>query len=217
LTTSSGGCPPGWSPAWTWTGGRCSGCGPIPSYKAHRVSPAGGETAPPGLVPQIPIIEDLHTAKGVAATRSSPRKFVTAKYAIPGRAHADFALLRGDPGDGLPGVPGVGEKTAAALVTRYGGLPAPRRARRSGLRPGSAWQAGDRPRLPGGRAARRAGRQGRPAARLRRPAARGPSRSQRLVDLSDRYNLDRPLNRVLAALADGGQPTDESAICRAGR
>ena len=41
---------------------------------------------------------------------------MTARYGIPGRAYADFAALRGDPSDGLPGVPGVGEKTAAALV-----------------------------------------------------------------------------------------------------
>ena len=45
---------------------------------------------------------------------------VSAKYGIPGRAYADFAVLRGDPSDGLPGVKGVGEKTAAALVARFG-------------------------------------------------------------------------------------------------
>jgi 5'-3' exonuclease len=45
---------------------------------------------------------------------------VTARYHIPGRAYADFAVLRGDPSDGLPGVAGVGEKTAAALVRTFG-------------------------------------------------------------------------------------------------
>ena len=44
------------------------------------------------------------------------------RYGIPGRAYADFAILRGDPSDGLPGVPGIGEKTAAGMVRRYGGL-----------------------------------------------------------------------------------------------
>jgi 5'-3' exonuclease len=39
---------------------------------------------------------------------------------VPAAHYADFAVLRGDPSDGLPGVPGVGEKTAAALVTRFG-------------------------------------------------------------------------------------------------
>jgi 5'-3' exonuclease len=47
---------------------------------------------------------------------------VTAKYGIPGRAYADFAALRGDPSDGLPGVPGVGEKTAAALIRAFGSV-----------------------------------------------------------------------------------------------
>jgi 5'-3' exonuclease len=46
---------------------------------------------------------------------------ICAKYGLPTAAsYADFALLRGDPSDGLPGVPGVGEKTAAALVQRFG-------------------------------------------------------------------------------------------------
>jgi 5'-3' exonuclease len=39
-----------------------------------------------------------------------------------GSAYAELALLRGDPSDGLPGVPGVGEKTAASLLARYGSL-----------------------------------------------------------------------------------------------
>jgi 5'-3' exonuclease len=45
---------------------------------------------------------------------------VAARYGIPGRSYADFAVLRGDPSDGLPGVPGIGEKTAAAIVSRFG-------------------------------------------------------------------------------------------------
>lgn len=47
---------------------------------------------------------------------------VSRRYGIPGRLYADFAMLRGDPSDGLPGLPGVGAKTAAALVTKYGGI-----------------------------------------------------------------------------------------------
>ena len=47
---------------------------------------------------------------------------VERRYGIPGRSYADFAVLRGDPSDGLPGVPGVGPKTAAGLLRRHGGL-----------------------------------------------------------------------------------------------
>src|SRR5207245_1119344 len=49
---------------------------------------------------------------------------ITRRYGIPGRAYGGFALLRGDPSDGLPGVPGIGEKTAAKLVAEYGSLDA---------------------------------------------------------------------------------------------
>ncbi|WP_304438083.1 5'-3' exonuclease H3TH domain-containing protein, partial [Frankia sp. CpI1-P] len=49
---------------------------------------------------------------------------VTARYGIPGRAYADFAVLRGDPSDGLPGVGGIGAKTAAMLLNRFGSLAA---------------------------------------------------------------------------------------------
>ena len=44
---------------------------------------------------------------------------VEKRYGIPGRSYAEFAILRGDPSDGLPGVPGVGAKTAAGLVRRH--------------------------------------------------------------------------------------------------
>ena len=47
---------------------------------------------------------------------------ITRKYGIPGRAYGDFAILRGDPSDGLPGLPGVGEKTAAAMIKRHGSI-----------------------------------------------------------------------------------------------
>jgi 5'-3' exonuclease len=44
---------------------------------------------------------------------------VKKRYGIPGTAYSDFAILRGDPSDGLPGVAGVGPKKAADLVKKY--------------------------------------------------------------------------------------------------
>jgi 5'-3' exonuclease len=44
------------------------------------------------------------------------------RYGVPGRRYADFAILRGDASDGLPGLPGVGAKRAAELVRRHGGV-----------------------------------------------------------------------------------------------
>jgi 5'-3' exonuclease len=47
---------------------------------------------------------------------------VTRRYDIPGRRYADFAILRGDPSDGLPGLKGVGSVTAAGMIRRYGDI-----------------------------------------------------------------------------------------------
>ena len=234
----------------------------IPSYKAHRLAPEGGEVVPDALSPQVAVIEEVLDALGIAhfgvagyeaddvlgtlATKATTpvdvvtgdrdlfqlvddargvriiytaargvgradvidEAAVTAKYGIPGKAYADFATLRGDPSDGLPGVPGVGDKTAAALITRYGDL--------AGLM--AALDAGD-PAMPAG-------------ARLKLDAARAylavapavvqvacdvslpryddvlpaaPRDPSALIALSERWGLDSPLNRVLAALRAVGR------------
>ncbi|MCZ2860933.1 5'-3' exonuclease [Blastococcus sp. VKM Ac-2987] len=147
----------------------------LPSYKAHRLSPDGGEETPDELGPQVPILVEvlaaaglarvgapgyeaddvigtlatrargpvdvvtgdrdlfqlvddargvriLYTARGISDLEFVDEAAVKAKYGIPGRAYADFAVLRGDPSDGLPGVAGVGAKTAAALINEFGDL-----------------------------------------------------------------------------------------------
>jgi 5'-3' exonuclease len=145
----------------------------IPSYKGHRAAPDGGEVVPAALTAQIPVINEvldaagiaragapgfeaddvigtlaaradcpvdvvtgdrdlfqlvddarrvrvLYTARGVGRLEVVDEAAVTARYQIPGRAYAEFAALRGDPSDGLPGVAGIGAKTAAVLVSRFG-------------------------------------------------------------------------------------------------
>ncbi len=152
----------------------------IPSYKAHRVAeevPAGSdiEEVPDTLSPQVPVIEAVLDALGIArvgvadyeaddvigtftARAAGPVDIVTGdrdlyqlvddargvrvlypvkgvgtlnvvdeaalreKYGVDGPGYADLALLRGDPSDGLPGVAGIGEKTAAKLLAAYGDL-----------------------------------------------------------------------------------------------
>jgi len=64
----------------------------------------------------------LYCGRGVAKLEDSDNAAVERKYGVPARWYADFAAMRGDPSDGLPGVPGVGDKTAARLVSRYGGI-----------------------------------------------------------------------------------------------
>ncbi len=64
----------------------------------------------------------IYTVRGLLNMDVIDEAAVSAKYDIPGRAYADFAALRGDPSDGLPGVPGVGEKTAGALIRTFGSI-----------------------------------------------------------------------------------------------
>ena len=65
----------------------------------------------------------LYTARGIRDLETVNQARLLEKYGIAtGPGYADMAVLRGDPSDGLPGVPGIGEKTAAALVHRYGSL-----------------------------------------------------------------------------------------------
>jgi 5'-3' exonuclease len=66
----------------------------------------------------------LYVGRGLAKAEHLGPVEVAEKYGVPagraGEAYAEMAMLRGDPSDGLPGVPGVGAKTAATLVGRFG-------------------------------------------------------------------------------------------------
>jgi DNA polymerase I len=66
----------------------------------------------------------LYPRKGVSElTRFTPAAVVE-KYGLTPAQYPDFAALRGDPSDNLPGIPGVGEKTASKWITEYGSLQA---------------------------------------------------------------------------------------------
>jgi len=226
----------------------------VPSYKAHRVASGDLEEVPDLLSPQVPIIEAvldalgvacfgidgyeaddvigtlavrdpnpvdivtgdrdlfqlvddsrdhrvIYVARGVGRAEAIDEAAVTAKYGIPGRAYADFATLRGDPSDGLPGVAGIGDKTAAALITKYGDLPALL----------AAADAGDRAMPAGARTKLAAGRDYLAVAPMVVAVAhdaplppyddaipRCARDPERLVELSQRWGLDSPLNRVLS-------------------
>ena len=67
-------------------------------------------------------IRIIYTVRGLQNLDVIDEAAVAAKCGIPGRAYADFAALRGDPSDGLPGIPGIGEKTAAALINAFGSI-----------------------------------------------------------------------------------------------
>ncbi|RSN62265.1 MULTISPECIES: 5'-3' exonuclease [Actinomadura] len=234
----------------------------LPSYKAHRVAEDGGDQTPDPLSAQLPIIDAvldafglartgvpgfeaddvigtlavrgaadgpvdivtgdrdlfqlvddrgpvsvLYTARGVRNLQVMGEKEVAEKYGIPGRGYADYATLRGDPSDGLPGVPGVGDKTAAALVTRFGSVAGILAALDGG---DEGFPAGARKRIDAARdylasaetvvrvvtdieAPELAALDDRLPAGARDPEA--------LVELADRWNLSSPVNRLLNALA----------------
>ncbi|QGV82881.1 5'-3' exonuclease [Streptomyces ficellus] len=161
-----------WRPAWRVE--------LIPSYKAHRVAEEtetgpDEEEVPDTLSPQVPVIEAvldalgiarvgvagyeaddvigtlagraagpvdivtgdrdlyqlvddargvrvLYPLKGVGTLQVTDEAWLRGKYGVDGPGYADLALLRGDPSDGLPGVPGIGEKTAAKLLDAFGDL-----------------------------------------------------------------------------------------------
>ena len=234
----------------------------LPSYKTHRVAPAGGEEVPDDLGPQVPVIEAVLDALGIArlgmpgyeaddvigtlATRATgpvevvtgdrdlfqlvddargarvlyiargisklevvDESVVTAKYAIPGRSYAAFATLRGDPSDGLPGVPGVGDKTAAALVTAHGDVAAIQAAAEdpaSGLSPAVRRRLREAaPYLAVAPAVVQVVRDI-PVPELATALSAAPADPEALLALSDRWGLSSPLNRVLTALAEAAAP-----------
>ncbi len=69
-----------------------------------------------------PVVRLLFTVRGVSELRELDEAGVRERYGVPPSRYLDFAILRGDPSDGLPGVRGVGEKTALALVQTYASL-----------------------------------------------------------------------------------------------
>lgn len=64
----------------------------------------------------------IYTARGMSNLDVITDDVVLAKYGVHASQYADFAVLRGDSSDGLPGVAGIGEKTAATLLTAHGDL-----------------------------------------------------------------------------------------------
>jgi len=246
----------------------------IPSYKAHRVlevTPEGAgvadgvsvEVVPDTLSPQVPVIEAVLDAFGIArgwadnfeaddaiaayaAAHDGPVDVVTGdrdmfqlvddasgvqvlniskgvaklevmddaairtKYDLPGgRAYADFAVLRGDPSDGLPGVAGIGEKTAAALINEYGSL--------VGLlaaldKPGSTLKPAIRKRLDAARDYLAVApdvvrvRADAPMVAVDSALPASPAHPERLDELAERYGLANPVKRLTKALASSSAP-----------
>ncbi|MDK1473518.1 5'-3' exonuclease [Streptomyces sp. 549] len=74
------------------------------------------------LVDDTAGVRVLYPVKGVGTLAVFDEDALRDKYGVDGAGYTDLSLLRGDPSDGLPGVPGVGEKTAAKLLAQFGDL-----------------------------------------------------------------------------------------------
>jgi 5'-3' exonuclease len=155
------------------------------------------------LVDDARQVRVIYTAKGMSRLEVIDEAAVTRRYQIPGRAYAAFAALRGDPSDGLPGVPGVGEKTAAALVRVFGSVEAMLAALDQGH---GGFPMGSRAKLVANRGYLEAAI---PVVQVATdaplPAVDGrlpvtPADARRLAGLDERWDLGSSLGRMCAAL-----------------
>ena len=83
--------------------------------------------------PQVVV---LYPKRGVSQVDRVDEAYIQSRFGIPGRAYRDYAVLRGDSSDGLPGVRGIGEKLASSLITTYGSIDEIVTAATSSPRPG---------------------------------------------------------------------------------
>ena len=152
----------------------------------------------------------LYTGRGVSKLEDLGPAEIEAKYGVQPARYADLAVLRGDPSDGLPGVKGVGEKTAASLVQRFGSaedILAAAQQGADGFPPKAAASirdAADYLLAAVGVVRGRTDADVRPhgTTTLDTAIPREPADPETLVDLSERYALDSAVNRLLGALAE---------------
>ena len=156
------------------------------------------------VVDDAAAVRVLYIAKGVGNHERVDDAWVQEKYGVAAAQYADFATLRGDASDGLPGVKGIGEKGAAALLATYGDL--------AGIRAAAHDPAAKL--TPGVRAKILAGEPYLEVAPAVVAVARevdldrsgtalphAPADMARLGELAERYNLTSSVARVTAALA----------------
>jgi 5'-3' exonuclease len=146
----------------------------------------------------------LYIARGVGNHERVTDEVVVERYSVLPSQYADFATMRGDASDGLPGVAGVGEKTASSLLLRFGDLQGIVAAAGD---PGSDMSPGPRRKIldaadylavaPTVVAVAR--HIDLPAYDAILPSA--PRDPERLEELAERYNLDSPVKRLKAVLA----------------
>jgi 5'-3' exonuclease len=183
---------------------------------AHRAADGGPVDVVTGDRDMFQLIDDasgvqvLNIARGVAKLEAMDDTAIRAKYDLPGgRAYADFAVLRGDPSDGLPGVSGVGEKTAAALINEYGSLVGLLAALDD---PTSALKPAVRKKLDAARDYLAIApdvvrvRAEAPTTKADSTLPAAPAHPEQLAELAERYGLGGPIKRLTKALTAVSTP-----------
>ncbi|WP_366522925.1 5'-3' exonuclease [uncultured Nocardioides sp.] len=155
------------------------------------------------LVDDEAAVRVLYIARGVGNHERVDDAWVRGKYAVSARQYADFATLRGDASDGLPGVAGVGEKTAATLLSRFDDMDGILAAAED---PASDLGPGPRGKIKAAADYLRVAPKVVAVARdldldrtgLERPVT--PRDPERVKELAYRYNLESPAARLVEAL-----------------
>jgi 5'-3' exonuclease len=155
------------------------------------------------LVSDAAAVRVLNIARGVSKLEVMDDAALLAKYGVAGSGYAEFATLRGDPSDGLPGVAGIGDKTAAALIAQYGSLAGVLAAAAD---PGSGLKPAQRRRLDEAREYLAVApdvvrvRADAPAAVVESALPRQPRDPAALDELTGRYGLGSSVKRLRKAL-----------------
>ncbi len=74
------------------------------------------------LIDEQGLVQVMATARGITETKLYDRQAVVDRYGLPPELIPDFYGLKGDTSDNIPGIPGIGEKTASELIQRFGSL-----------------------------------------------------------------------------------------------
>ena len=72
------------------------------------------------LIDEQGLVQVMATARGITETKLYDRQAVIDRYGLPPHLIPDFYGLKGDTSDNIPGIPGIGEKTASELIQRFG-------------------------------------------------------------------------------------------------
>lgn len=96
--------------------------GTLASHSESPVDVVTGDRDLFQLVDDSREVRVIYTGRGMSKLEILTDAALQAKYGVIPAQYADFAAIRGDASDGLPGVPGVGEKTAVTLLASYGDL-----------------------------------------------------------------------------------------------